>query len=233
MVREVGTVNRSRPSRAAGKSQRGARIWRLIRKILVIFGTGVVVLVLFFYAVYRPWQRTWGATEQEVDRVMRGDEIVRDPTFNATRAVTIKGRPEEIWPWLVQVGYRRAGFYSYDWLDNDGIASAERILPAYQNLTLGDKIPLSKSVDAEVQVLELNKFMLLVTGGGSDTHGSWTWAWALYPQDAEHTRLVTRLRVQLRDPLSNLMLDSFEIVMMRKCLLGIKRRVEGPSDATG
>ena len=206
---------------------------RLIRKTLVVFGTSIIIVVLLFYVVYRPWQLNWGATEQEVHRVMRGDDIVRDPTFNATRAVTIKGRPEEIWPWIVQIGYRRAGFYSHDWLDNDGIPSAERILPAYQSLTLGDKIPLSKSADAEIQLLELDKFMLLVIEGGSDTHETWTWAWALDPKDEDHTRLVTRLRVRMRNPLSSLMLDAFEIVMMRKCLLGIKRRVEGQLGAKG
>jgi hypothetical protein len=201
----------------------GGRIRRFLRRALLIGGTAFIVLVVFFFTIYRPWQRTWGATDAEILRPMPGDEIVPEPTFDATRAVTINASPGEIWPWIVQIGYRRAGFYSYDWLDNDGVPSAERIIPEYQNLAVGDKIPLP--IEAEVRVLEPNRFMLLVIGGDSHTHPPWTWAWGLYPQGAKQTRLVTRLRIQL-DLLPGLFVDMFEIAMMRKCMLGIKQRVE-------
>jgi hypothetical protein len=69
------------------------------------------------------------------------------PTFLATRAITIQGTPEEIWPWLVQMGYGRAGFYGYDILENlgspTGMASATTILPELQNFKVGDKVPIS------------------------------------------------------------------------------------------
>lgn len=74
---------------------------------------------------------------------MSGDDVVKHPTFNATRAVTIRARPEEIWPWLVQIGVTRAGWYSYDWLDNLGKPSAQRILPQFQQVAVGDVVPLS------------------------------------------------------------------------------------------
>jgi len=196
---------------------------------LLVPGAFIVALVAFFQFVYRPWQRTWGATEEEVLRAMPGDEIVTDPTFNATRAVEIDARPEEIWPWIVQIGYRKAGFYSHDWLDNDRIPSAEEIIPEFQNLRVGDTIPLSRSAAARVEVLEPNEFMLLVVEDESAEHQTWTWAWGLYPDGPSATRLVTRLRVDLDSRLSNLYLDAFEIVMMSKCLLGIKRRVEATS----
>jgi hypothetical protein len=200
---------------------------RLVLRTLVISALTVIVLAVLFFTVYRPWQLTWGATDEEIHHNMPGDEIVKEPTFNATRAVTINGRAEEIWPWLVQIGYKKAGFYSHDWLDNDRVPSADRIIPEYQDLAVGDKIPLSKSTEAEVRVLEPNRFLLLVVDGEPETHGAWTWVWWLHEQDAEQTRLVTRLRVRLDNPLANLFLDAFEIVMMRKCLLGIKSRVEG------
>jgi hypothetical protein len=199
---------------------------RLILKILVASTLLATLLAVFFFTVYRPWQLNWGATGEEIRRAMPGDGIVWEPTFNATRAVTIKGTPEEIWPWIVQIGYRKAGFYSHDWLDNDRIPSAERIIPEYQDLAVGNRIPLSKLVDAEVRALDPNRFLLLVVGSESGTHGPWTWAWGLYEQDAGQTRLVTRLRVRLDSTFANLMLDAVEIVMMRKCLLGIKGRVE-------
>ena len=91
-------------------------------------GIGVAALGAVLFGVYlrviRPWQLRWGATNEEVARAMPGDDVVKRPTFNATRAVTIQARPEEIWPWLVQIGVTRAGWYSYDWLDNLGKPSA-------------------------------------------------------------------------------------------------------------
>jgi hypothetical protein len=81
----------------------------------------------FVYARYgRPWQLTWGATPDQVSRPLPGDELVTRPTFNATRAITIAATPQEIWPWLLQVGVTRAGWYSYDILDNLGRRSARQ-----------------------------------------------------------------------------------------------------------
>ncbi|MCP4201115.1 MAG: hypothetical protein GY769_04195 [bacterium] len=195
-------------------------------KALVLLASVAAVLAVLFQVVYRPWQRNWGSTEQEVNRRMPGDEIIAAPTFIATRAVTIRGRPKTIWPWIVQIGYKRAGFYSWDRLDNDGIPSAERILPEFQNLATGDQIPLSEDADAQVRELTPNRSLLLLYGHDSDSDEVFTWAWGLYPLDREHTRLVTRLRWRPHGPFAPLLLDAVEIVMMRKCLLGIKRRVE-------
>jgi hypothetical protein len=184
---------------------------------------GLVVLVLWF--VYRPWALTWGSTGEEIARPMPGDEVLEQPTFDATRAVTIEATPEDIWPWIVQIGYRRAGFYSYDFLDNDGIPSAERILPEYQSLKLGDLIPLTNTANVKVTQLESPRFMVLVF----EVEGTWsnaTWVWGLYPEDASHTRLVTRLRANAKEVRSRIFLDLGEIIMMRKCMLGIKRRAE-------
>jgi len=182
----------------------------------------VAVAVVSFVYVYRPWALTWGATDEEVSRAMPGDDIVREPNFDATRAITINARPDEAWPWIVQIGYRRAGFYSYDRLDNDGIPSAERILPEYQRLGLGDRIPVSESHDIRVVALEPNRS--LVTVFETSTRASWVWG--LYPLGDERTRLVIRLRVELPGTLARVFYDAFEIVMMRKHMLGIKARAE-------
>jgi hypothetical protein len=72
-----------------------------------------------------------------------GDEIVGKPSFNATRAVTINAPAKNIYPWIVQMGVSRAGWYSYDLLDNLGRRSAESILPEHQNIQVGDLIPIS------------------------------------------------------------------------------------------
>jgi hypothetical protein len=191
---------------------------------LAILGGASLGLYLRFI---RPWQLRWGATDEEVARAMPGDDVVKRPTFNATRAVTIQARPEEIWPWLVQIGIKRAGWYSYDWIDNLGIPSAERILPEWQHVAVGDLIPMSPDgkVGQWVKDFEPNQWMLWW-----DNKGNVTWYWGLYPQDDSQTRLITRVRIHYRwtkpSILFNLPLDVGDIIMMRKCLLGIKRRAE-------
>jgi len=184
-----------------------------------------ILLASALWFLYRPWALTWGSTDEEIARPMPGDEVLEQPTFDATRAVTIEATPEEIWPWIVQIGYRRAGFYSYDSLDNDGIPSAERILPEYQTLKVGDLIPLSETAKVRVTELEWPRSMVLVF----EVKGAWssaTWVWGLFPEDSSHTRLVTRLRANPEEIRSRVFLDLGEIIMMRKCMLGIKRRAE-------
>lgn len=188
------------------------------------------VLVGVYLRFIRPWQLRWGATDEEVARAMPGDDVVKHPTFNATRAVTIQARPEEIWPWLVQIGIKRAGWYSYDWLDNLGIPSADHIVPELQHIAVGDLIPMSPDGKQGfwVKDFETNRWMLWWDKQGDDT-----WYWGLYPQDDSQTRLITRVRMRYRWLSPTIMLDLLveftDIVMMRKCLLGIKQRAERAS----
>jgi hypothetical protein len=113
-------------------------------RALPILGIGLGV----YLRVIRPWQLRWGATDDEVRRVMPGDEIVARPTFNGTRAVTVAAPPSLIWPWIVQIGFSRAGWYSYDLLDNVGRPSATRIIPELQHLQPGDVVPIYRGIGA-------------------------------------------------------------------------------------
>ena len=92
----------------------------------VLLGS-VAALAASYCRWVRPWQLTWGSTAAEVARAMPGDDVVDRPSFIATRAVTVAAPPENIYPWLVQMGVGRAGWYSYDLLDNLGRRSAERL----------------------------------------------------------------------------------------------------------
>jgi hypothetical protein len=193
---------------------------------------GAIVLATYFLWI-RPWHLHWGASGEEIVRSLPGDEIVKRPSFVATRAVTINANPENIWPWLVQVGCKRAGWYSYDWIDNLGKPSAEQIIAELQNLQPGDTIPMSPSGKQGIQVklMDPSRSMLWVT-----TDENVTWAWGLY-KSGEQTRLVTRVRMHYRwtrpwMAFFNLLFDPGDFVMMRKMLLGIKRRAENPSQAT-
>src|SRR4051812_31928309 len=108
----------------------------------------VVVAALALAAVYwfpvRRWMGQWGSTPNERARRMPGDGLTPQPTDVETQAVTVDAPPSDIWPWLVQIGSRRGGLYSYDWLDRlFGFlerASARCILPEFQQLAVGDRI---------------------------------------------------------------------------------------------
>ena len=205
----------------------------MLKKIGVVLVALAAVAVVTYLRFIRPWQLRWGATIEEVERAMPGDDVVKFPTFNATRGVTIQVRPEEIWPWLLQIGITRAGWYSYDWLDNLGKASAQRIMPELQHMAVGDLIPISPDGKQGLYVkdFEANRYMLWW-----DKKGEVTWYWGLYPQDDSQTRLITRVREHYRwlSPtiLFSLLVEFTDIVMMRKCMLSIKQRAEDSHELT-
>ncbi len=197
-----------------------------MQPFIIIFAI-LIALMLFYFARLRPWQLRWGATDDEIRRTMPGDDIVGDPSFDATRAVTIHAPAESIYPWIVQMGVNRAGWYSYDLLDNLARPSAEVILPEYQNVQIGTLIPMSPDGKKGLYVKDFraNEWMFWW-----DNKGDSTWVWGIYSEGEAHSRLITRVRVKYRwlSPviLFNLIIEFFDIVMMRKCMLGIKRRAE-------
>jgi len=199
---------------------------------MVTFGIVAVAVIgaaVVFFVFYRPWQLTWGATAEELARRMPGDEIVRHPIFNATRAVTVNARPEYIWPWIVQIGFYRAGWYTYDLLDNAGRRSAERIAQELQHMNVGDLVPMGPGKSAGIWVKEVVPNRSMVWWGKKDE--TTTWVWSLDSLPDGKTRLLTRVRAPLflSQPLTIVWLVMFELAdfpMMRKLLLGIKRRVE-------
>lgn len=201
-----------------------SRTTRLLGRLVLAVSVALVTYLL----VYRPLQINWGATAEEIKRAMPGDEIVPNPIFDATRAVTVNAAPEEIWPWLAQIGHTRAGWYSYDLIDNLAKPSAEQIIPELQSLQVGDLIPMSPDgkYGFWVKDFEPNRWMLW-----GDEEGVTTWAWGLYPIDENHTRLVTRLHMNYNwgSPmiLFDLAIDFGDFVMMRECMQGIKARAEG------
>jgi hypothetical protein len=192
--------------------------------LIIIGATGTAVVA--YLLVFRPWQLRWGATDEELARPMPGDDLVEAPDLDATRGLTVEAPPEDIWPWLVQMGYLRAGFYSYDRLDNAGIPSAERILPEYQDLKVGGEVPIDRINRMEVVALEPKRVMAWNLAGRD-----FTWAWGLYPEGESRTRLVSRIRMKYvwKWPviLGYFMIDVGDFIMMRKCMRGIKRRAEG------
>ena len=72
---------------------------------------GLLATMVGGYLLRRQGLR-WGATDEEVHKILPGDEIVPHPMLETTHAVPIEASAEEIWPWLVQMGHYRAGFYA-------------------------------------------------------------------------------------------------------------------------
>lgn len=134
-----------------------------MKKVLTAFGASAAATVACAAAL-RPVFRHWGATRDEVDGPYPGADIVPGGERGATMAVTIDAPPEAVWPWLVQLGGDRAGWYSWDRLDNGGRPSADRIHPEWQDLKAGDTVKYwtkrHGAVDAwTVAALQPNRFL--------------------------------------------------------------------------
>ncbi len=208
------------------------RTTSLLGRLLSAFGVALLITVVYLRWA-RPAQLRWGATDAEVARAMPGDALSNHPTFLSTRAITINATPKVIWPWLVQIGYGRAGFYGYDILENlgspRGLKSADHIVPELQQLAVGDPLPLSAAGGLVVNAIAPNQY--LVWSGTSGTYpGAFTWA--LYPIDASHTKLVSRIQWSHHwsQPLMlgmDLFTEFTDHLAVRKILQGVKDRAEG------
>lgn len=108
----------------------------------------------------RPWSRSWGVDPDDAGLALPGDELVADATVVETRGIEIGAPPEAVWPWLVQMGYNRAGWYSYDAIDMKG-ASLDRIDPELQHLAVGDLVPNSPETAFEVKAVETGRALVL------------------------------------------------------------------------
>jgi hypothetical protein len=108
----------------------------------------------------REWWRTWGVAAADVAKPLPGDELVPDAEAVDTRGITIAAKPDEVWPWLVQMGFRRAGWYSYDTIDMNH-PSVERIVPEWQSLAVGDVVPTHPSGGFVVKAMEPGRSLVL------------------------------------------------------------------------
>ncbi|MGA9672673.1 MAG: hypothetical protein WBQ94_25880 [Terracidiphilus sp.] len=200
-------------------------------RLLAIIALLVLLSAIYLLAI-RPSALRWGATAEEVARSMPGDDIVSGPSFCATRGISIQGRPEDIWPWLVQIGYGRAGFYGYDLIENlgsgSGIRSADSILPELQHPKTGEVLPISAIASLFFDSIQPNTH-LIWRADPTPSDGSFTWA--LYPVDEDHTHLISRIRLRYHWTDRRLLLDLFtefaDHVAVPRILVGIKGRVEG------
>lgn len=196
----------------------------LLRLAVVLAGAAAVYL-----RFGRARVLNWGATSDEIERAMPGDEIVPDAALQTTRATSVDAPPDDIWPWLVQMGPRpRAGAYTYDWIERRlgiDIENTDRILPEFQHLEPGEAIGMNdKGQGIVVRDVDPPRALVLqwVPAGS-------TWTFALYSQGGG-TRLVSRNRLPGSGAWFWLSMVAFmepgSLIMERKMLSGIKRRAE-------
>ncbi len=214
---------------------------RWFSSVLILFGS--------LYALYRwwfnPWHRCWGATTDEVKRELPGDKRLSSPLYNTTRAIQIAASPAQVWQWLIQLGQGRGGFYSYDFLENWmglDIHSRDEIVPEYQNVHVGDVIPLEPQGSGYTVIeLQPSRLLLLYTDGNGtgeinrmfrEIGVATTWAFVLNEQSDGSTRLLVRWRATLKRFQSlyafflGLVLEPIEFLMEQKMMRGIKKRAE-------
>lgn len=186
-------------------------------------------------ALARSRSLRWGATDDELAAALPGDELVVHPDLVATRAVTIAVPPEQVWPWVVQMGQGRGGLYSYDALENlvgCDMRSADRVLPELQQLAVGDEFRLHPDVALQVARVEPGHAMVLSGGvpmGEAAPPYDFSWAFVLRGTSGGRTRLLVRERYGYTQWWSRLLVEPVEMVswlMSQKMLRGIRDRAE-------
>ena len=175
----------------------------------------------------------WGATPEEIHSSVVGDDLCKNASLIATRSITISAPPQVVFPWIRQMGFGRAGWYSYDWLDNLGRKSATTIHDEWQSVTAGDKVP-SGPISFTAAVVEAPRhFVLEIKSLGKKSPKlHFTLAYELR-DDPHGTRLVTRMRSHISVPLGflfeKLILGPGDGLMLRRQLLTISKNASKTS----
>jgi hypothetical protein len=211
----------------------------IMLKTLALLIFTAILLLLVYWFVARPWHESWGATPAESGMTLPGEDLLPGGRAVSTRAITIHAPAAAIYPWLLQIGQGRGGFYSYDWLENlfgCDIHSANRILPELQHPQVGDAMRL-----APYPALPYYHFALLETDRAvilrsidpaSGQPASELWMFTLHPLDSGTTRLVVRHH-SLEQPnrfaalMTRLIFDPMAFIMERGMMRGIRARAEG------
>jgi hypothetical protein len=177
----------------------------------------------------------WGATDDEVEAILPGDDLVSDANVTATRAVTVRAAVADVWPWIAQLGQGRGGFYSYDFLENlvgCDMHSADRIVPEWQSIDVGAEVKLHPEVGLVVALVEPGRALVLRGGvpmGKVPAPYDFTWAFVVREQSRGVTRLVVRERYAYSRWWAGFIVEPAELisfVMSQKMMRGIRERAE-------
>jgi hypothetical protein len=205
-------------------------------------GAAVVANAAAYILVARPWQLRWGATDEELDGALAGDDLIPKPDLVATRAITVRAPADQVWPWIAQLGQGRGGFYSYDPLENlvgCDIHSADRVVSEWQDIKVGDQVKLHPEVGLSVAMVDWGRALVLRGGvpmGTLPPPYDCTWAFALREQPDATTRLLVRERYVYTQQWAAFLVEAVAVVafvMTQRMLRGIRDRVERGGRPTG
>jgi hypothetical protein len=222
----------------------------------IIVGAGIAGLGWGTYVAVRRWRATWGVDLGEAARPLPGDDLVPAAMSSDTRGITIEAPAELVWPWLIQMGYGRGGWYSIDQLDMRG-SSADHIVEEWQTLAVDDVIPTHPGGGFAVRVLEPGRALVLYADtatmqpteaaereavpAGLAASGAFmsatprqfaaSWAFVVEPLDARRTRLIERVRYwgEEGSPVTKVALSALGFgvfVMLQRQMVGIRTRAE-------
>jgi hypothetical protein len=208
---------------------------------------GIAAAIAIAYRrLVRPWHERWGATDEEVSASLPGDDLITEPASQITRAISIDAPADALWPWVIQIGADRGGFYSYDSLENLfglNIHSTNDIVHEWQNRAVGDLVHADAKGRGGWYVMDVQPDRALVLQTADVKNGrpatrderafmEFTWAFVLHERTDETTRLLIRERVAFRNRLSRFVMAPVGLVsfiMSQKTLRGIKWRAESAS----
>jgi hypothetical protein len=203
---------------------------RILKTTGSLTGFGILVLAVMFALL--PWMDRWGASDEEIPATFTGDGLVPSHRIAYTRAVSVNAAPEEIYPWLVQIGAEKGGMYSYEWFETNilrcELINADRIHEEWQSLNVGDPVKMCPGTSGpppyEVAIMEPDRALIM----GHKENGVWieVWQFILVQQSEGSTRLIVRSRNAAQGWFWDAIRPG-EFIMARGMLLGIKARAEG------
>ncbi|MFL7839268.1 MAG: hypothetical protein ACK2U0_16565 [Candidatus Promineifilaceae bacterium] len=211
---------------------------RRVSRILIIIFLATAVLVAANLFLFWPWMKTWGATGAEMNADLPGDDLVSGANIRTTKAVTIQATPQEIYPWLLQIGVDRGGMYSYDRLENLfglNVHTVDRVLPELQAVGIGDfwrftpkDYVLNPGPGLYVRRLIENEAVLLCFGMEDKSPEPCidSWQFVLVPQGDGSTRLLLRSNMAMKPELPIKLTYYIQFIMERKMLLTLRKRAE-------
>ena len=202
--------------------------------VRTVVGAGGLAGAIAAYAAFvRPWMLAWGATTVERSAPLPGDDVDPNANYVTTRVVAIDAPPDRVWPWLVQMGQDRAGFYTHNWVERllqSGIRDVDAIHPEWQTLVTGDLMRTNRDIGGKPMgwpVVSIDGPRSLVVRSKSMPAG--TYAFVLEPIDEDRTRLIVRDRAAWKRrewPFAALIYEPLHAYMETGLMRGLKRRAE-------
>lgn len=189
----------------------------------------IAVAALTAYRVVQPL-RSWGTRDEESASALPGEELVPGPQVSLTQAISIAAPPDQVWPWIAQLGADKGGFYSYSWIENLGgarVVNADRIVPAWQHPVVGAQLWLHPMLALRIQRVEPGE--LLVAGRPVTGGCGFQWIFVLRADGPGRSRLLVRERYVVPSALGRVAARVAAVgsaVMSQRMLRGIRDRAE-------